>query len=367
MKRLAKMIQKFSVGEGADSNIRKITVTEYEKINGKNKEIRISTSERDNPFVIETENIYNEHGDLVRELYHGGVREINTYEYDVRGRKIAQYRFFEIMNIRNHDKTAVELSMKLLNQFPNLGIEELEHKHGSIIYIKTEWDYTRHIKTEYMPYLENNEVKLRLLRKFLYTNNQFNVRKRYEEYESEVLVSVIRYTYDKAGNLIKLVSTENRRYDEDTPVVYEQTKIFTYDDKNRLLFRMGEAINKTYKNNKLINKEISSTEHEEYEYFNIPDYFGINGTIVKSTLTMIYDPMYSNEQTIFTASSISIKDSNDRKVLEMYEDGEVGHTVMCDIKYYEDGMIKHDIKRTAVDCEDHLYDAIFYEYEYVEE
>lgn len=367
MKRLAKMIQKFSVGEGADSNIRKITVTEYEKINGKNKEIRISTSERDNPFVIETENIYNEHGDLVRELYHGGVREINTYEYDVRGRKIAQYRFFEIMNIRNHDKTAVELSMKLLNQFPNLGIEELEHEHGSIIYIKTEWDYTRHIKTEYMPYLENNEVKLRLLRKFLYTNNQFNVRKRYEEYESEVLVSVIRYTYDKAGNLIKLVSTENRRYDEDTPVVYEQTKIFTYDDKNRLLFRMGEAINKTYKNNKLINKEISSTEHEEYEYFNIPDYFGINGTIVKSTLTTIYDPMYSNEQTIFTASSISIKDSNDRKVLEMYEDGEVGHTVMCDIKYYEDGMIKHDIKRTAVDCEDHLCDAIFYEYEYVEE
>ena len=367
MKRLTKMIQKISVGEGADSNTRKITVTEYEKIGGKNREIRISTSDGNNPLAVETENIYNEHGDLVRELYYGGVQEINTYEYDDRGRKITQYCFFEIMNIRNHDKSAIDLSMKLLKQFPNLGIEEIEHAHGSIIYIKTEWDYTRHIKTEYMPYLENNEVKLRLVRKFLYTNNQFNVCKRYEEYESEDLVSVIRYTYDKAGNLIKLVSTEYGRYDEDTPVVYEQTKIFTYDDKNRLLFRKGEAINKTYKNNKLINKEIFSTEHEEYEYFNILDYFGMDGTIVKSTLTTIYDPMYSDEQTIFTASSISIKDSNDRKVLEMYGDSELGHTVMRNIEYYKNGMIKHDIKRTAIDCEDHLYDAISYEYEYVEE
>lgn len=365
MKRLAKMIQKFSVD--ADSNICKITVTEYEKIGGKNREIRISTSDGNNPLVVETENIYNEHGDLVRALFHGRVREINTYEYDDRGRKIAQYRFFEIMNIRNHDKSAADLSRKILNQFPNLGLEEFEYEHCSIIYIKTEWDYTRHIKTEYMPHLENNEVKLRLLRKFLYTNNQFNVCKRSEEYEYEDLVYVIRYTYDKVGNLIKLVSTEDRRSTEDPPVVYEQTKIFTYDDKNRLLSRKGAVINKTYKNNKLIHKEIFSTEYDECEYFNIPNYFGMDGTIVKSISNTVYDPMCSDEQTIFTASSISINDSNDRKVLEMYEDSELGHTVMRDIEYYEDGMIKHDIKRTAVDCEEHLYDAISYEYEYVEE
>ena len=365
MKRLAKMIQRFSVD--ADSNICKITVTEYEKIGGKNREIRISTSDGNNPLVVETENIYNEHGDLVRALFHGKVQEINTYEYDDRGRKIAQYRFFEIMNIRNHDKSAADLSRKILNQFPNLGLEEFEYEHCSIIYIKTEWDYTRHIKTEYMPHLENNEVKLRLLRKFLYTNNQFNVCKRSEEYEYGDLVSVMRYSYDKAGNLIKLVSTEDRRSAEDEPVVYEDTKTFTYDDKNILLLRKGEAINKTYKNNKLINREIYSTEYEEYEYFSIPKQFGMDGTIVKYTLTTVYDPMRSGEQTVLTATCISIKDSNDRKVLEMYEDSELGHIVMHDIEYYEDGMIKQDIKRTAVNSEDHLCDVISYEYEYVEE
>ena len=365
MKRLAKEIVRFSVEDGENFNTHRIEVTEYEKICGENKEVRSSTMYRDGTLATKTENIYNDHGDLVKELYCGRVQGINTYEYNDRGRKIVQYSFFEDMEIPNRDGSNDDGYWALLReQFPDVGIEQIVRTDGPLGFMKVEWDYIRHIRLDYVPYWENNEIKLALVNKWLFTNNQFDVCKRRESYDcvNDKLLSVTRYKYDKAGNMLSEDSTEY-----DASAVFENSRTYTYDSNNRPLFTTSKWIKKVYKNKKIIRKDIISTIHKEFEYFDIPKHFGMGGTVVKISETNICSPTDVDKEVVLNNQSVIIKDSEDREVLAVYDSDELGHSIMRDTEYYDDGKIKRQIVRTAKNVDDRVCDITSYEYEYVEE